>query len=283
MWTLQSQFAAYVLAREHGVPELELLERTPAASPIGELLAGRAELGLVSPLHLLAAGPTASELVIVALFQARSPVRMAGLRERVGERIQAREGLRVGVWPGEYTELQAILRRAGVGQVEFVSVQDETEALLSGDVDYVQCTTYNELPAIEAAAGGADAVVAHDPATWGVDAPKDGIAVRADLLAHTPELVDRFLAAALAGWVAARSDPAAAAAAVCSVVPALDADGQRLQRERVLALIEHAHALGEPRASDVERALHAARAAGNDDARGDAVRIDRRAWERARG
>ncbi len=280
MWTLQTQFAGYVLARDDELPELELLPRDPDRGPIRELLDGRAEYGVVSPAHLLNAGRDARELVIVALFMARSPVRLAGLRAKVGDRISPRGGLRVGVWPGEDSELRAILRSEGVDTVEFVPVFDEVGALLGGDVDYVQCTTYNELPAIVAAAGGESQVVAHDPAAWGVDVPKDGLAVRRDVLEADPLGVAALIRAAIGGWRRTLADPQAVAAQVCRTVPGLDLDSQSAQLERLISLFDAAHPLGEPRPGDVARAVHCAAVAGLERDPDD-VRLDRGPWERA--
>ena len=190
--------------------------------------------------------------------------------------------LRVGVWGGEDIELRAMLRLAGVelADVEFLEVADEVQALLTGDVDYVQSTTYNELPAIVAAAGDPDRVVAHDPAEWGVDVAKDGITVRRDVLEAKPREVTRFLRGAIAGWRRALADPAAAAVEVCRAEPTLDVEAQIRQLERLVALFDPAQPLGQPRSQEIERARRAARAAG--DARAAAeVRIDPRPWEQA--
>jgi ABC-type nitrate/sulfonate/bicarbonate transport system substrate-binding protein len=282
MWTLQTQFAGYVLARDDELPELELLPRDPARGPIRELLDGRAEYGVASPAHLLNAGRDARELVLVALFMARSPVRLAGLRATVGDRISPRPGLRVGVWPGEDSELRAILRSEGVdtSEVEFVPVLDEVGALLGGDVDYVQCTTYNELPAIVAAAGGESHVVAHDPAAWGVDVPKDGLVVRRDVLEAEPLEVAGLVRAAIGGWRRTLADPREAAAQVCRSVPGLDLEPQYAQLVRLVELFDSAHPLGEPRPADVARAVHCAAVAGLERDPED-VRVDRGPWERA--
>ena len=265
MWTLQTQFAGYVLAREHELPDLELLPRVPGRSPIQQLLDRRAEFGIVSPAHLLSAGPAASELVLVGLFMARSPVRLAGLLDRVGDRLEGRERrLRIGIWAGEDIELRAILHSSAVdaAKLDWVDVSDEAGALLSGEVDYVQCTTYNELPAIIRASGGEDRVIVHSPVSWGVDVPKDGLVVRRDLLQTDRGRVVEVLRAAIAGWRRALDAPLAAAEEVCAVVPELDPAQQAEQMQLISEMFEPGHALGEPRLSDLDRARHAASVAG---------------------
>ena len=281
MWTLQSQFAGYVLAREHELPELEFVDRAAGRSPMLELLEGKAEYGVVSPAHILGARERSGEVVLVALFMACSPVRMVGLRSRVGEDLKPRAGVRVGVWSGEDLELRAMLALVGfdLAGVEFVPVGDEREALLSGEVDYVQATTYNELPKIISAAG-AEEVVAHDPTRFNVDVAKDGLAVRRELLEADPASVSRFVGGAVDGWRRTREDPASAVAAVCRAAPGLVPAEEAIQLQRLLELFDEDHELGRPREFDVERARRAARAAG--DPRADAlVRVDDGPWEQA--
>jgi NitT/TauT family transport system substrate-binding protein len=283
MWTLQAQFAGYIVAREE-FSGLELMPRAPDRSPTVELLEGRAEYGVLSPAHLLAAPREGPELVLIALFMARSPVRLVGIRERVGPNLAPRGDLRVGIWSGEDLELRAMLRLAGVelADTEFIGVSDEAEALLSEEVDYVQATTYNELPAIAAAAGGLERLVAHDPADWNVDVPKDGLAARSEMLQADPERVQRFVRAAVDGWRRTLADPERALAAVLRAAPELDAGAQRTQLDAVLALFDSAHPLGEPRIEDIERARRAALAAADPRAE-TPVRVDAGPWERARG
>jgi len=281
MWTLQAQFAGYVLAHEE-LTDLELVPRQPDRSPMLELLEGRADYAVAAPSHLLAAPPEGPPLVLVALFMARSPVRLVGLSDRVGPILEPAPGLRIGVWRGEDLEIRAMLRLAGaeLAEVQFISVSDELAALAAGEVDYVQATTYNELPAIAAAVGGHEHVVIHDPADWNVDAPKDGVAVRAEMLGEDPDGVVRVIRAMIGGWHTAIADPERALAAVLHAAPALDPRQQQLQLAEVLALFEAGHPIGEPRTADVERARHAARVAG--DPRADArVAIAAEAWQQA--
>ncbi len=283
MWTLQTQFAGYILAGADRIPELELIPRQFGRGPIAEVVEGRAEFGVTSPMHLLAAGEKARDLVLVGLFMSRSPVRLTGLRDRVGDAIDPDRDLRVGVWSGEDTELRAMLRGSGVdlGQVEFVPVDEGVEELISGQVDYVQATTYNELPAIIEAAGGAEAVVAHDPKDWGVDVAKDGLVVRAEVLESRPDDVAALIGAVSAGWSAALADPRAAAARVCELVPGLDLGQQEAQLERLVELFDADHELGEPRQLELDRAIACAEAAGTEIDLSD-VRLDRGPWEAAR-
>lgn len=281
MWSLQSQFAGYVVAGETELPGLELLARAPGRSPIMELVEGRAEYGIVSPAHMLAAGTAGRELVLVALFMPRSPVRMVGLRERVGDELRPDDGVRIGVWSGEDLELRAMLTLAGfdLDAVSFIPVGDEAGALVAGEVDYVQATTYNELPVIAAAAGGEGRLAIHDPESWGVDAPKDGLVVRREMLERDRSAVARVVRGATAGWRSVLSDPDAAAAAVCRAQPDLDPGEQRVQLGRLIELFDSSRELGRPAESDVERARHAARSAG--DARADAeISVEFSLWER---
>jgi ABC-type nitrate/sulfonate/bicarbonate transport system substrate-binding protein len=264
MWILQTQFAGYILAGADYLPGLELIPRRAGRGPIQEVIEARADFAVTSPMHLLAAGENASELVLIGLFMSQSPVRLVGLKDQVGESIEVDRDLRVGVWSGEDTELRAILRGSGVdlGRVEFVSVDEGVPELMSGEVDFVQATTYNEVPAIIKALGDAAAVVSHDPKDWKVDVAKDGLVVRADVLEHRPDDVIALIAASIAGWRAVLAEPRAAAVRVCELVPNLDLVEQQAQLERIVALFDSGHQLGEPRQLELDRAVSCAEAAG---------------------
>lgn len=282
MWVVQAQFAGYVLAQRE-LAGLELVPWRPGTSALGELLAGRAELAVASPGQVLARGrAVAEQLAFVALFMAESPIVLAGLRGGRGERLAAAGGARVGVWEGEDLEIRAMLLSSGVGldEVEFVPMADDVRPLLTGEVDLLQATTYEEVPRLLREGASLDALILHSPRSHGVDVAKDGLIVRRDLLEREPRLVDAVVAAALHGWRRALSDPESAVAAVCAAATDLDSDWQRGQLERIAALIGTERPLGYPDAAECERAARVHRLLGNDVA-GDLLLVDPRPWERA--
>jgi ABC-type nitrate/sulfonate/bicarbonate transport system substrate-binding protein len=284
MWRLQSQFAGYALAAGED-PAIALVPRSPERSPLQLVRDGAAEFGVVSPAQLLAAGPQAcAEVVFVALFMPRSPIRVVGVRDRPGDAITGGRRYRVGVWTGEDLEVRALLQARGVqpADVEFVGMGDDVGPLLDGDVDLLQATTYEEIPQLLARGLDPDGLVAHRPAAHGMDVAKDGLVVRADVLAEAPEVVDRVVGRVLAGWRRARQDPGAAVEEVLRQAPALDRATQLAQLAEIESLLADDALLGFPSSLAVDRAVAVHRFVGSDVAVGD-VRIDTRPWERARG
>lgn len=265
MWTLQAQFAGYALARRER-PALELVSRPPATTPIREVVEGRAEFGLASPSHILAAGDAGSEVLLAAVVMPRSPIVAVARKGTPGADLAGATGLRIGVWASEDSEIRAMLVRAGADPDanEFIPIGDEVEPIVTGEVDLIQATTYNEVPLIERAGLPADEMVLHRPEDYGVATAKDGLVVSRRLAEQQPDLVHGVVDAVVRGWRAAIDDPTAAVAAICELAPALDPVDQAGQLERVLGLIDPDRPLGQPLPEDLERAVAVHRALGRD-------------------
>jgi NitT/TauT family transport system substrate-binding protein len=263
MWTLQAQFSGYALARRER-PGIELIPRPADTTPIREVAAGRAEFGIASPSHMLAAGVAGREMLLAALIMPRSPIVAVARRGSRGETLAGATGLRIGVWASEDSEIRAMLVQAGADPEanDFIPIGDQVEPIVTGELDLIQATTYNEVPLIERAGLPAEEMVLHCPADYGVDTAKDGLVVSRRLADEQPDLVHGLVDAVVRGWRAALEDPAAAVAAICELAPDLDAADQRAQLERVFSLIDPDRPLGRPLPEDVERAVHVHRLLG---------------------
>ena len=263
MWLIQAQFAGYFLAARD-VPELEFVPRAFDSSPVRELEAGNADFGVVSPAQLLAAGDAADGLVLLALVMDRSPLVLVGLQERVGGDFGALERPRVGVWEGEDVEIRAMLARGGLApeRTEFIPMGDDVSPLLTGEIDFLQATVYEELPRLAREGADPDSLVVHAPRNYGLEVAKDGLVVRRDLLETQPELVYAVTRAVLRGWADARRDAELGVRATTALRPELDAELQGAQLELILDLITPSRALGLPDPAAVERALEAFDSAG---------------------
>lgn len=265
MWTLQAQFAGYALARRER-PAIELVPRPSDTTPIREVAEGRAEFGIASPSHMLAAGEMGREMLLAALIMPRSPIVAVARRGGPGERLEGAEGLRIGVWASEDSEIRAMLVRAGADpdRSEFIPIGDEVEPIVTGEIDLIQATTYNEVPLIERAGLPADQMVLHRPEDYGVATAKDGLVVSRRLAADEPERVRDVVDAVVRGWRAALDDPHVAVAEIRALDPSLDAIDQMAQIERVFPLIDPDRPLGQPLPEDVERAVAVHRTLGRD-------------------
>lgn len=281
MWLIQAQFAGYFLAARD-VPELEFVPRSFDSSPVRELEAGNAEFGVISPAQILAAGEAADGLVLLALIMDRSPLVLVGLRERVGTDLRTLERPRVGVWEGEDVEIRAMLVRGGLPpeRTTFVPMGDEVSPLLTGEIDLLQATVYEELPRLVREGADPERLVVHAPRDYGLAVAKDGLVVRRDVLEAQPELVRGVTCAVLRGWLDARSDREAAVRAVTALRPELDPELQCAQLELIVELITPSRALGLPDPGIVEQALEAFDTAGIEVGRR-TVAIDRAPWTAA--
>lgn len=283
MWVVQAQFAGYVLARRE-VPNLELLPWRAGSTAIDLVSEDRADFAVASPAQLFGAGPRGDGLVFVGLFMQRSPIVLAGLRSRSGDRLRDVEGQRVGVWDGEDLEVRAMLHAnaADLSRIEFVSMGEAVTPLLDGGVQFLQATTYEEVPALIRAGADPEDLVLHRPVTWGVDVAKDGLVVRQDVLDQQPELVDSVVRAVLRGWKDALSNPDKAVEAVCQVDPSLDPDWQLKQLHRIADLFDEAAPFGYPDPGEVARAARVHQLLGNR-VETSQISIDAGPWRRATG
>jgi ABC-type nitrate/sulfonate/bicarbonate transport system substrate-binding protein len=282
MWVLQAQFAGYVLARRE-LPELELIPWAPGRGPARtEVAEDRAEFGVASPAQLLVAPEEAQRCVFVGLFMGKSPIVLAGLRSRVGAELSDLEGGRVGVWDGEDLEIRAMLLANGLdlGRITFVPLGDDVTVLLRGEVDLMQATTYEEVPALIREGADPGELVLHRPGTWGVDVAKDGLVVRRDVLQRDPNVVDAVVGAAVRGWRDTLADRDRATDEVCRLAPELDPGWQRRQLEQIAGLFDSTSALGLPSRAEVARAVRVHRAVGHLVTEAD-VLVDEGPWRRA--
>lgn len=256
MWSLQAQFSGYALARR-AVPEIELVPRPATATPIEEIVAGRAEFAIASPSHMLAAGDVGRDVLLAALIMPRSPIVGAARRGTPGATLKGARGLRIGVWASEDAEIRAMMIKAGANpdDNEFIPVGDDVTPLVRGEIDVLQATTYNEVPLLVAAGLPLDEMVLHRPDDYGVGTAKDGLVVHRRLVEENPSLVHAVVDAVVDGWRATLADPAAAIAEVCDLVPTLDPAVQQDQLEIILGLIDPERSLGQPLPEDLARAV----------------------------
>lgn len=281
MWLIQAQFAGYVLAKR-GLPELTLVPRDLASSPLEALAKGAADFGVASPDQLLSSPELARDLVFVGLFMDRCPIVLVGIKGRAPDNLGDIGRCRIGIWPGEDTEVRAMVLAAGgnLQAATFVPLGADLAPLLDGDLDLMEATTYNEVPHLQERLG-IDSLVIHRPVDWGVDLAKDGLVVKTAVLRDNPDLVDSVVAAVVRGWAEAIANPEAAVAAVLQADPSLEAAGQRKQLQLILQLIDPARPLGRPEAGAIERAAMVHRRLGRSASAAD-VTLDSGPWERGR-
>ena len=291
LWFPQAQFAGPIVAAERGLArhagvEIVLQPVDFADPPVAALLARRAEFAIASPAHALeSADPEA--IAFLAAVQQRTPL-VYGARRASGI-ATARDlaGRRVAVWPGgEDLELRWLLARVCGSPDAAVRIpaNDTVAALVSGDADVAQMTTYHELQEAEAALGHDGlALVRADEAGAGL--LKDGLLVRRDFMAGHGAIVDAVVSAVLEGWTIAFDHPDAAVDACARARPDMSREEHARQLADIRALsiagatVERG--LGYPDPVHAERAAAAMIETGHAPPRGTADLVDAGPWSRA--
>jgi NitT/TauT family transport system substrate-binding protein len=268
LWHPQPQFAGYLLAQHAGFAAARgiALECVPidfACGPIDAILSGDCAFAVASPAHAVESDAPNELVMLLAIQQTSSLV--YGARRSAGIATAADLAhKRVAVWPGgEDLELRWTLRRAGVAldDVELVPTGDTVGALVAGDVDAAQLTTYHELFELEHAARSLEPFVLLRAADHDAALLKDGLFARRDLVAREPELVQATIDAVLAGWTSAFDAPERAVALCATLRPDLDREHHARQlaaiRELALCGATLERGLGYPDPAHVRAALAA--------------------------
>ncbi len=272
MWFPQAQFAGFHLAEQrelgHNAGIRIVCEPISFDDPgIDALRAGKVEMAVLSPSHLLES-PAPRDLRFILGIQQASALVYPARRDRSLRTPMDLAGKKVGVWPGgEDLELRWMLTRCGVdlAHVERVPFADTSQAFLDGKVDCAQMTVYHELAHVQHALG-AEAVVAFRASDHGAALVKDGLLARADWLDREPGLAQAAIDAILEGWSIAFSDENAALDACQTARPDMSRQTHREQLAaiRMLALqgATLRHGLGYPDPRHVADALAAMRGVG---------------------
>lgn len=238
LWHPQPQFAGYLIAEHEGLGldagvDIRCVPLDFAKGPIAAVLDGDVAFAVASPAHMMESG-RADELVFLLAIQQASALVYPARRSRGIERLRDLAGRRIGVWPGrEDLELTWMLHRAGVPSdaYERVPVTDTVKAMVDGEVDAAQMTTYHEIHHLEHASGSLDDFLCFRAADYGASLIKDGLVARRDFVATYPEATQAVVSALLAGWTKAFHDLEAA----LSLSTRLRPDMSRLEQEGQLA------------------------------------------------
>jgi NitT/TauT family transport system substrate-binding protein len=272
LWHAQAQFAGYHIAEQRGLARAAGVEIACEPIVFGQgaaeaVIAGRVEMAVASPSHLIEASDPGALAFILAIQQ-ESPLVYPVRADSGITTLAGLAGRRVGVWPGhEDLELRWMLTKAGVadGAVERVPLNDTVEPFLRGEIDCGQMTVYHELHQVEHRLGR-DAVRAFSAASLGASLLKDGLLVRKDWLARNGATAQAVVDAVLQGWTLAFTDERLALDACAVARPDMSRSDQAAQLRDIRALslagATLAHGLGYPDPAHVARALAAMREVG---------------------
>jgi ABC-type nitrate/sulfonate/bicarbonate transport system substrate-binding protein len=272
LWHKQAQFAGYLVAealrlgRKSGV-DIVCDGVDFSCKHVGAVLAGKADMAVASPAHVLESADP-DRLSVVLVVQQASPLVYVSRPEAGIRSVGDLRGRRVAVWPGEEDlELRWMLAKAGLPErdVTRVAVPDTVSPLLADEVDCAQMTTYHELHQAEAALGHG-AVVSFSADGLGCSLVKDGLVLSRDWAAAEPERVQAVMNAVLEGWTLAFADPERTVDICHEARPDMPKEEHRAQLADIRRLTDsgatRTHGLGYPDPLHAARAAEALAAAG---------------------
>ncbi len=242
-WHHQTQFAGIYVADRKGFYRAEGLavEYRPWAvggpSPVDEVVAGRATLGITSQVQFLTAVERGAPLIAIAAIYQKSPVGFFALETSGITRPTDFAGKTVAFAPTHEIHLKAVLRRVGVDfrRVKPVPYSFDLTPFYSGEVAVWAGYIMNQ-PVDARLAGRAVTVIFPDD--YGVHTYDDIVFTSTDLAARRPALVERWLRATLRGWRDAIEHPDDAVGITLAVDPTL---GREKQTAMLLASIPLIH------------------------------------------
>jgi ABC-type nitrate/sulfonate/bicarbonate transport system substrate-binding protein len=199
---------------DHGV-DVTLSGYRGSRAALSAVADGDVDVGLTGAATYLRAC-TSADVVPLALYYQRAMVTLYTTRSAFGGPLRSVEdvrGRRVAMPAGSETGALGRLFLAQAGVVDDVTVVradgEEREALLDGDAD-VATGVFTDPLELEAAGHDVDSVLLADH----FPVPGPAFVVRRETLRERPDALRGFLEGTMAGWTAARADPAAAVATV---------------------------------------------------------------------
>lgn len=218
----QARYAGYFVALDGYTQDcLQVAVIDAGADPLTAVTEGRADFAVAPLADGLSARERGASLVNVAqVFQRSGDVQISRVDSGITD-IAGLKGKRLTVDPGSAgLSAMAAISSAGLDPVGDMEIVDApASALLAGDADAVQGTTYDTLPQLVEASGGSRSDFSEiSYEGLGVGLLPDGVWASQDQLADPvfQDLTQRFVTASLRGWIGCRDDLASCAKAVSS-------------------------------------------------------------------
>jgi NitT/TauT family transport system substrate-binding protein len=203
-----------------GIEAKFLLREDPGLSAPHALAAGRADFASL-PLAgaLSAVAKDRRPLVGIAQFSTHSTLALFTRADGAVDSPRDLAGRRISATRAALPAARALLTRYAVS-AELLPASPTYALFSEGAVDALVAPEAEAFFALTHGGVPAASLRVRPLASFGLDWPEDGLYATRALLASDPELCRAFAAAVLAGWRAAASDPARAAAVLAGRAPA---------------------------------------------------------------
>lgn len=211
--------------------DVSIIPAQGGAQVIQAVVSGTAELGFMGVPEVAIARAAGAKVKIVAVNYQKAPIAVFSLSS--GANVSATkqlEGLTLGSGSGSFTPkiLQGFMVQNGLDpstlHVVDITPSARASALLTKKVPSIEFFAMAEPGLQQAAAGVHEKLQTFLPADHGLELYSNGIGAREDYLAKNPDVVKRFVRAALKGWKFAFEHPDKAAADEIKYVPSLKPD-----------------------------------------------------------
>ena len=217
-WTHQAQFAGFYASEQNGYYAAEglavtFVEGGPGLDVIQAALSGTAQFSIAAADVFLIARSEGKPVSAIAVIYRRSPRVYMALAGSGITRPQDFVGKTISVNAPARVPFEAMMKRIGIQPDKYTLVDSTSDltSFYSGEVQVRSVYLTNEVLTVRAA--GYDVNIIY-PDDYGIHNYGDTLIATDDLIAAQPDLVQRFLRAALKGWTFAVENPAQVGALV---------------------------------------------------------------------
>lgn len=247
-WLHQAQFAGFYTAQRAGLFQSEgldvaIVEGGPSIDPIAQVLEGKADFGVAPAEMILQKRSLGHPVVALATTYRLNPRVLVSLADSGITAPKHLLGKRVAIGdnPGEL-QLRAMMNflKLDYNQIQIVPYSTDLTAFYSGEVDVVPAFIAGSLVPMQATGRKFNLISSDD---YGIHFYSDTIFTTQELVETNPELVLRFLRAALHGHQMAVQDPQQATEYSLAFLEGADRD---VQAKMILASIPLIHTGDDP-------------------------------------
>lgn len=240
----QAQFLGFYVADQRGYFADEGVVATllPGSQDIDVtdvVVSGKAQFGVHAAAELIAARSRGAPVVALASILQWSPVVLVSRSELGIIRPAQFVGRTIRVPKDDRVIFQAMMARAGIDANRYrtVTLPSSLEAFRSGAAEIWSVYSIGFLAHLKAAGESVNIIYPDD---YGVHFCGDSLFSSESLVASRPDLVVRFVRAALKGWRTAIDDPERAVPALRRHQPDVDLDLERIKLAAGIPLIQFA-------------------------------------------
>lgn len=237
-WTHQAEFAGFYAAEQQGYFQKEglkvtFLEGGPEVDFIKPVADGQAQFGIAQPADLILARAAGKPVRGIAVIFRRSPIVFFSLQDTGIIRPQDFIGKKVRTAVTVDQTLRAMMAKEDIAQDQYepVYLPSDLKQFASGDVPV--WGGFINVFALEVQKAGYKINII-SPDDYGIHFYGDTLITTDSIIQNNPELVQRFMRAALKGWTYALENPEAIGAYIRHYSPDADAD---LEADKMIASI----------------------------------------------